>query len=147
VLWLTGPDGVDLTAIAALVEKKLHSQGRHTFLLDGENLERVLGEATANQATHCRRLAEVARLFAEAGLIVLTSCAADAENPLQAREILAEEEFTEIFINSPTETSGKSENAAGREDGSAGLIIDAVRRSGEELAEEIVSRIDFSGKL
>jgi bifunctional enzyme CysN/CysC len=146
VLWFTGPEGADLTAVAAMVEKKLHSLGRHTFLLDGENLNRVL-DGDGNRAGHIRRLAEVARLFSEAGLIVLTSCASSGEGLQPAREILEGEEFTEIFVDSPPDTPREQADGAGGSEDAAVLFIDGVRRSGEDLAEEIMRKIDFSAKL
>jgi bifunctional enzyme CysN/CysC len=146
ILWFSGSEGVDLPAIAALVEKRLHSLGRHTYLLDGVNLNRALNDADTadgNEGQHIRRIAEVARLFAEAGLVVLTSCASSGEDSRSARKILAGEVFTEIFVEIPPEASGRQ----GTGDDASSIFIDGVRRSGEDLAEEIVRKIDFSAKL
>ena len=151
VLWFTGADGADLPVISTLVERKLHSLGRHTFLLDGENLNRALGGEVDpggnDQAVNIRRLAEVAKLFTEAGLIVVTSSTASGESLQPAREVLAGEEFTEIFVDTPPDTHQEpTEESVGRE-GASVLIIDGIRRSGEDLAEEIVRKIDFSAKV
>ncbi len=77
VLWFTGLSGAGKSTIANLVEKKLHSLGKHTFILDGDNvrhgLNRDLGFTDADRVENIRRIAETAKLFAEAGLIVLVS--------------------------------------------------------------------------
>ena len=77
VLWFTGLSGAGKSTIANLVEKKLHSLGRHTFLLDGDNvrhgLNRDLGFTDADRVENIRRVGEVAKLMADAGLIVLTA--------------------------------------------------------------------------
>jgi bifunctional enzyme CysN/CysC len=77
VLWFTGLSGAGKSTIANLVEKRLHAQGRHTMILDGDNvrhgLNRDLGFSEADRVENIRRVAEVAKLFVEAGLIVLVS--------------------------------------------------------------------------
>src|SRR5437763_15366891 len=77
VLWFTGLSGAGKSTIANLVEKKLAARGRHTFLLDGDNirhgLNRDLGFTEADRIENIRRVGEVARLMADAGLIVLTA--------------------------------------------------------------------------
>ena len=75
MLWFTGLSGSGKSTIANLFEKKLHAQGRHTYILDGDNvrhgLNRDLGFTEADRVENIRRVAEVARLMADAGLIVL----------------------------------------------------------------------------
>jgi adenylylsulfate kinase-like enzyme len=77
VLWFTGLSGAGKSTIANLVEKKLHAHGRHTYLLDGDNvrhgLNKDLGFTDADRVENIRRVAEVARLMVDAGLIVLTA--------------------------------------------------------------------------
>src|SRR5206468_2995148 len=77
VLWLTGLSGAGKSTIANLVERKLHSLGRHTYLLDGDNvrhgLNKDLGFTDADRVENIRRVAEVSRLMLDAGLIVLVS--------------------------------------------------------------------------
>ncbi len=77
VLWFTGLSGAGKSTIANLVEKKLQAMGRHTYMLDGDNvrhgLNRDLGFTDADRVENIRRVAEVARLMADAGLIVLVS--------------------------------------------------------------------------
>ncbi len=108
VLWFTGLSGAGKSTIANLVEKRLHAVGRHTMLLDGDNvrhgLNRDLGFAEADRVENIRRVAEVAKLFVEAGLIVLISFISPyrAERML-AREAVEAEEFLEIFVDTPVE--------------------------------------------
>jgi bifunctional enzyme CysN/CysC len=77
VLWFTGLSGAGKSTIANLVEKKLHAMGRHTYLLDGDNvrhgLNKDLGFTDADRVENIRRVAEVAKLMTDAGLIVLVS--------------------------------------------------------------------------
>ena len=106
VLWFTGLSGAGKSTIANLVEKKLHGQGRHTFLLDGDNvrhgLNKDLGFTDADRIENVRRVGEVARLMADAGLIVITAFISPfrAERAM-VRAMLAEGEFVEIFIDTP----------------------------------------------
>ncbi len=106
VLWFTGLSGAGKSTIANLVEKKLHSLGKHTVLLDGDNvrhgLNRDLGFTDADRVENIRRVAEVAKLMADAGLIVLVSFISPfrAERDL-ARGLMAEGEFFEVFVDTP----------------------------------------------
>ena len=106
VLWFTGLSGAGKSTIANLVEKKLHADGRHTYLLDGDNvrhgLNRDLGFTDADRVENIRRVAEVARLMADAGLIVLTSFISPfrAERRM-ARDLMPEGEFFEVFVDAP----------------------------------------------
>jgi len=108
VIWLTGLSGSGKSTIANLLEKKLHAAGRHTYLLDGDNirhgLNRDLGFTEADRVENIRRVAEVARLMADAGLIVLVSFISPfrAERDM-ARSLLAEGEFVEVFVDTPFE--------------------------------------------
>ena len=106
VLWFTGLSGAGKSTIANLVEKKLAARGRHTFLLDGDNvrhgLNRDLGFTEADRIENIRRVGEVARLMADAGLIVLTAFISPfrAERHM-VRRMLPEGEFFEIFVDTP----------------------------------------------
>ncbi|MCK9285338.1 MAG: sulfate adenylyltransferase subunit CysN [Rhodocyclaceae bacterium] len=108
VLWLTGLSGSGKSTIANLVEKKLASLGRHTFLLDGDNirhgLNKDLGFTQADRIENIRRIGEVAKLMTDAGLIVLTAFISPfhAERDL-VRSMMPEGEFVEIFIDTPLE--------------------------------------------
>ncbi|WP_091743063.1 sulfate adenylyltransferase subunit CysN [Phenylobacterium immobile] len=106
VLWFTGLSGAGKSAIANIVEKKLHAEGRHTYLLDGDNvrhgLNRDLGFTDADRVENIRRVAEVAKLMTDAGLIVLVSFISPfrAERDM-ARKLMAAGEFFETFIDTP----------------------------------------------
>jgi len=106
VLWFTGLSGSGKSTIANLVEKKLHRMNRHTFLLDGDNvrhgLNKDLGFTEADRIENIRRVGEVSKLMADAGLIVITAFI----SPFQAdremvRSMLPEGEFLEVFIDTP----------------------------------------------
>ncbi|MEQ7873607.1 adenylyl-sulfate kinase [Sphingomonas sp. ASV193] len=106
VLWFTGLSGAGKSTIANLVEKRLAAKGRHSFLLDGDNvrhgLNKDLGFTDADRVENIRRVGEVARLMADAGLIVLTAFISPfrAEREM-VRAMLPEGEFVEIFVDTP----------------------------------------------
>ena len=108
VFWFTGLSGSGKSTIANLLEKKLHASGRHTYILDGDNvrhgLNRDLGFTDADRVENIRRVAEVARLMADAGLIVLVSFISPfrAERRM-ARELMQAGEFVEVFVDTPFE--------------------------------------------
>ena len=108
VVWFTGLSGSGKSTVANLVEKKLHAAGRHTFLLDGDNvrhgLNRDLGFSEADRVENLRRVAEVAKLMVDAGLIVLVSFIAPFRAERQAaRELLPAGAFVEVFVDTPLE--------------------------------------------
>jgi len=106
VIWFTGLSGAGKSTIANLVEKKLHHLGRHTFLLDGDNvrhgLNKDLGFTDADRVENVRRIGEVARLMADAGLIVLCAFISPfrAERRM-VRDMLPDGEFCEVFVDAP----------------------------------------------
>jgi bifunctional enzyme CysN/CysC len=106
VLWFTGLSGAGKSTIANLVERKLAKLGRHTFLLDGDNvrhgLNRDLGFTEADRIENIRRVGEVARLMADAGLIVLTAFISPfrAEREM-VRKMIPDGEFIEVFVDTP----------------------------------------------
>jgi bifunctional enzyme CysN/CysC len=108
VVWLTGLPGAGKSSIANLVEKQLYALGRHTVLLDGDNLRhglsKDLGFSAADRAENMRRAGDVARLMTDAGLIVIAAFvspfAADRET---ARSLFDEGEFVEVFVDLPAE--------------------------------------------
>ena len=108
VLWFTGLSGSGKSTIANLVEKALFAEGRHTYLLDGDNvrhgLNRDLGFTDADRVENIRRVGEAAKLFVDAGLIVLVSFISPFRSERRmARELVGENEFIEIFVDTPIE--------------------------------------------
>ena len=108
VLWFTGLSGAGKSTIANLVEKQLLANGRHTITLDGDNvrhrLNRDLGFSEADRVENIRRIAEVSKLFVEAGLIVLVSFISPYRNErLLARDCVEEGEFLEIYVDTPVD--------------------------------------------
>jgi bifunctional enzyme CysN/CysC len=106
VLWFTGLSGSGKSTIANLVEKKLHRMNHHTFLLDGDNvrhgLNKDLGFTEADRIENIRRVGEVAKLMADAGLIVITAFISPFRIERQmVRDMLPDGEFIEIFIDTP----------------------------------------------
>ncbi len=104
VLWFTGLSGAGKSTIANLVEKRLHALGRHTYLLDGDNvrkgLNKDLGFTDADRVENIRRVAEVAALMADAGLIVLTAFISPfRDERAMARALLPAGEFLEIYVD------------------------------------------------
>lgn len=106
VLWFTGLSGSGKSTVANLVEKKLHALARHTYLLDGDNvrhgLSKDLGFTEADRVENIRRVAEAAKMFVDAGLIVLTSLISPFRSERRmAREMLEPGEFIEVFMDTP----------------------------------------------
>ncbi|MPR13425.1 sulfate adenylyltransferase subunit CysN, partial [Microvirga tunisiensis] len=108
VVWFTGLSGSGKSTIANALEKLLHAQGKHTYLLDGDNvrhgLNRDLGFANEDRVENIRRVAEVAKLMADAGLIVIVSFISPFKSErLLARDLVGAGEFVEIFVDTPLE--------------------------------------------
>jgi bifunctional enzyme CysN/CysC len=106
VLWFTGLSGAGKSTIANLVEKKLAALGRHTYLLDGDNvrhgLNKDLGFTEADRVENIRRVAEVSRLMVDAGLIVMTAFISPFRSErAMARGQVADDEFIEVHVNTP----------------------------------------------
>ncbi|WP_031396557.1 sulfate adenylyltransferase subunit CysN [Sphingomonas sp. STIS6.2] len=165
ILWFTGLSGSGKSTIANLVEKKLFALGRHSFLLDGDNirhgLNRDLDFTEAGRIENIRRIGEVARLMADAGLIVLTAFISPfrAERDM-VRSMVAPGEFVEIFVDTPL-TSAEARDVKGLyAKARAGEIadftgisspyeapqrpdirIDTTRESPEAAAERIVEHV------
>lgn len=165
LLWFTGLSGSGKSTIANLVEKRLHALGKHSFLLDGDNirhgLNRDLGFSDADRIENIRRVGEVARLMTDAGLIVLTAFISPfrAEREM-VRAMLPEGEFVEIFVDTPIEVaeardpkglyrkarSGEIANFTGisspyEAPEAPQIRIDTTRETPEDAAERIVETI------
>ncbi|MDE2515356.1 MAG: adenylyl-sulfate kinase, partial [Rhodospirillales bacterium] len=157
------------STIANLVEKRLHADGRHTMVLDGDNirhgLNRDLNFTEAGRVENIRRVAEVAKLFVEAGIIVLVSFISPyrAERML-ARECVEEGEFLEIFVDTPIEEcrrrdpkglyqkadAGQIRNFTGIDapyeaPEAAEIVLKTVEASPEALAERVLAELRGRG--
>jgi len=165
VLWFTGLSGAGKSTIANLVEKKLHSLGKHTYLLDGDNvrhgLNRDLGFTDADRVENIRRIAETAQLFVDAGIIVLTAFISPFKSERNlARNLLEDGEFIEIFVDTPLKVceqrdpkglykkarAGELPNFTGIDSDyeapeNPEIVVTGGNASAEELAEEIVAKI------
>jgi bifunctional enzyme CysN/CysC len=164
-LWFTGLSGSGKSTIANLVEKRLVAQGLHTYILDGDNvrhgLNKDLGFSEEDRVENIRRVAEVARLMVDAGLIVLVSFISPfrAERRM-ARELFADGEFVEVFVDTPLQLAeqrdvkglyakaraGKIPNFTGIDSPyevpeAPELRLDTVAESPEALAERVVARL------
>jgi bifunctional enzyme CysN/CysC len=164
LLWFTGLSGSGKSTIANLVEKKLYALGRHSFLLDGDNvrhgLNKDLGFTDADRIENIRRVGEVAKLMTDAGLIVLTAFISPFRAEREMVRAMLPEEFVEIFVDTPLAEAeardvkglyakaraGKIANFTGissayeapeRPD----IRIDTLRESPEAAAERIVGHI------
>jgi len=110
IVWFTGLSGAGKSTIANLVEKRLHTLGHHTYLLDGDNvrhgLNKDLGFSDADRVENIRRVAEVARLMLDAGLVVLVSFISPFRSERDmARALAAQGEFVEVFIDTPLDVA------------------------------------------
>jgi bifunctional enzyme CysN/CysC len=171
ILWFTGLSGAGKSTIANLVEKKLQSEGKHTYLLDGDNvrhgLNRDLGFTDADRVENIRRVGEVARLMVDAGLIVLTAFISPfiAERHM-TRDLLEAGEFIEVYVSTPLDVAegrdvkglyakaraGQLKNFTGIDSPyeppeHAEIIVDTTTLSAEEAAEQIVQRLRDDGYL
>jgi bifunctional enzyme CysN/CysC len=107
-VWFTGLSGSGKSTLANLLEKRLHTQGRHTYVLDGDNvrhgLNRDLGFTEADRVENIRRVAEVAKLMVDAGLIVIVAFISPFRVEREfARSLFAPGEFVEVFVDAPLE--------------------------------------------
>jgi bifunctional enzyme CysN/CysC len=127
VLWFTGLSGAGKSTIANLLERKLHAEGRHTYILDGDNvrhgLNRDLGFTEADRVENIRRVAEVAALMADAGLLVIVSFISPYRADRDAaREKLPPGEFIEVFIDTPIDECRRRDPKGLYRKADAGLI-------------------------
>ena len=112
VLWFTGLSGSGKSTIANEVEKELFYQNKHTYILDGDNirhgLNNDLGFSSNDRSENIRRIAEVAKLFVDAGLIVLVSFISPFQKDRElAKKIIGQEDFIEIFVDASFQECAK----------------------------------------
>ena len=108
VFWLTGLSGAGKSTIANAFDRKLHEMGKHTYLLDGDNvrhgLSKDLGFSEEDRVENLRRVAEVSKLMVDAGLIVISAFISPFKHEREsARELFDQGEFIEVFIDTPLE--------------------------------------------
>jgi bifunctional enzyme CysN/CysC len=162
LLWFTGLSGAGKSTIANSLEQKLHALGKRTFVLDGDNvrhgLNRDLGFTEADRVQNIRRVAEVGKLFVEAGLITIVSFISPfrAEREM-ARSLMAPDEFIEIFVDTPLEICeqrdpkglyrkarrGELRNFTGLDSpyerpSNPELTLDALNNSASDLADTVI---------
>ncbi|PHR56055.1 MAG: adenylyl-sulfate kinase [Robiginitomaculum sp.] len=171
VLWFTGLSGSGKSTIANLVEKKLYDMGRHTYILDGDNvrhgLNNDLGFTDADRVENIRRVGETAKLMADAGLMVLVSFISPFREERQmARRLMAKGEFIEIFVKTPLEVAeardvkglyararaGEIKNFTGIDSEyqaptHAEIEVDTVSSPAEQAASQIVDYLKKEGFL
>ncbi|RFB04841.1 sulfate adenylyltransferase subunit CysN [Parvularcula marina] len=171
LLWFTGLSGAGKSTIANLVEKKLHDLGRHTYILDGDNvrhgLNKDLGFTDADRVENIRRVAETAKLMVDAGLIVLSAFISPFRDERQmARSLMGEGEFIEVYVDTPLEVAeqrdvkglykkaraGQIKNFTGIDSAyepprHAEITINTVEMTAAEAAEVIVKRLTEGGYL
>jgi bifunctional enzyme CysN/CysC len=171
ILWFTGLSGSGKSTVANLVEKKLSAEGKHTYLLDGDNvrhgLNKDLGFTDADRVENIRRVGEVAKLFVDSGTIVLTAFISPFRSERRmVRELVGEGEFIEIFIDTPIEIcqqrdpkglyekakAGKIKNFTGIDSPyetpeQAELTIHTVQAEPEHHAQAIVDYLRGKGYL
>jgi len=171
VLWFTGLSGSGKSTIANALQKLLFAQGKHTFTLDGDNvrhgLNRDLGFTDADRVENIRRVANVARLMSDAGLITLVSFISPFRSERQmARNLMADGEFIEVYVDTPLNVAekrdvkglykkaraGEIKNFTGIDSPyeppqAAELRIDTVNNSPEEAAEVILDFMREKGLL
>jgi len=171
VLWFTGLSGAGKSTIANLVEKRLLSLGKHTQLLDGDNvrhgLNKDLGFTDADRVENIRRIAEVSKLMVQSGLIVLVSFISPFRSERRmARDLLPEGEFIEVFVDTPLAEAEKRDVKGLYKKARSGELkhftgidspyeapenpeirIDTTKTNPEQAAELIVSKLAERGRL
>jgi bifunctional enzyme CysN/CysC len=169
VLWFTGLSGAGKSTIANLVEKKLHAMGHHTYLLDGDNvrhgLNKDLGFTDADRVENIRRVAEVAKLMVDAGLIVISAFISPFRSErAMARGMVDEGEFVEVFVNTPLEVAedrdpkglykkarrGELKNFTGIDSAyetpeAAEVVLDTTRCTADEAADQVIQLLQSRG--
>ena len=171
VIWLTGLSGSGKTSTADALEKKLHARGYKTYTLDGDNvrhgLNNDLGFTDADRVENIRRVAEVAKLMVDAGLIVITAFISPFISERgYARQILADNEFIEVFVDAPIEVceardpkglykkarAGQLKNFTGidseyQKPQDPEIVLESAKKNPEELADYVLEYLISKTKL
>ena len=171
VLWFTGLSASGKSTVANTVDHKLHSLGKRSFVLDGDNirmgLNKNLSFSAEDRAENIRRIGELGKLFASAGLITLTAFISPYRADRDAaRALLPEGEFIEIYVNTPLEIceardpkglykkarAGQLKGFTGIDDPyeapeKAELVLDGGKQSIDDLADEVVAFLKTRGLL
>jgi len=171
IVWFTGLSGSGKSTVANLIEKKLAAEGKHAYILDGDNvrhgLNKDLGFTEEARVENIRRVAEVARLMADAGLIVLVSFISPFRTERRmARGLMESGEFFEVFIDTPLEVAekrdpkglyrkarrGELKNFTGVDSPyeppeAAEIRIDTTRLTAEDAADQILDLMHAAGIL
>jgi bifunctional enzyme CysN/CysC len=171
VLWFTGLSGSGKSTIANIVERTLFAHGNHTYMLDGDNvrhgLNRDLGFTDADRVENIRRVGETAKLFVDAGLIVLVSFISPFRSERRmARDMLRPGEFFEVFVDTPIEIcmerdpkglyekarAGEIKNFTGIDSPyeapeSADIVLETTSASAEDLAGQVVAELRMKGLI
>jgi len=171
VLWFTGLSGAGKSTVANLVEKKLAAQGRHTYLLDGDNvrhgLNKDLGFTEADRVENIRRVAEVSRLMVDAGLIVMTAFISPFRSErAMARGLLGDREFIEVYVSTPLAVAeerdvkglykkarrGEIANFTGisspyEAPEAPEIVVDTTSMSAEEAADTVIAKLKELGLI
>lgn len=169
VLWFTGLSGAGKSTIANKVEKKLHALGHHTYLLDGDNvrhgLNKDLGFTDADRVENIRRVAEVSKLMADAGLIVLSAFISPFRSErAMARSMVEDGEFVEIFVDAPLDVAegrdpkglykkarrGELKNFTGIDSAyeipeAPEITLDTTRYTPDEAADQVILHLQECG--
>lgn len=171
VLWFTGLSGAGKSTVANAVDTALNRRGVHTYVLDGDNvrhgLNKNLGFSAEDRAENIRRIGEVGKLMADAGLVVLTAFISPYRRDRDAvRELMDDGDFVEIFCKASLETcegrdpkglykkarAGEIKGFTGIDDPyeapeSAEIVLDSDNKGIEQLAGEVVAWLDEAGLL
>jgi bifunctional enzyme CysN/CysC len=170
-LWFTGLSGSGKSTVANAIEKKLLTMGRHTYLLDGDNvrhgLNRDLGFTDVDRVENIRRVAEVTKLFVDSGMIVLSSFISPFRDERKmARDMLDENEFFEVFVDTPIEVceqrdpkglyikarAGEIKNFTGIDSDyehpeNPEIILKSADFSVEDLADQVIDKLKADGYI
>ncbi|MEZ6063385.1 MAG: adenylyl-sulfate kinase [Planctomycetaceae bacterium] len=171
VLWFTGLSGCGKSTVANAVDRMLHDAGRHTFVLDGDNirmgLNKNLGFSPEDRVENIRRIGEVAKLFADSGVIVSTAFISPyREDRDKVRALLPQGEFLEVYVKASLETcesrdpkglykkarAGEIKGFTGidapyEEPTAAEITLDSDSKGIEELANEVIAHLNKNGYL